>query len=584
MPTYVIYARKSSEDEDRQVLSIGAQVSELEALAGLRGIVVSRVFEESQSARRPGRPKFNEMMELVDKRKIDGVLCWKPDRLARNMVDGGRVIDALDRAVLIEIISPGRSFRNTSDDKFMLNLDFSMSKKYVDDLSDNVRRGNRAVLQSGRTTGVPPIGYLKEAPLDRLHGRGAGRTVKDPVRYPLVAELFRRFLTGAYSVPELTVFARDTLGLRSRGTRRFPPGPVCMTGMYFLLRNSFYAGFLKHGGEVYRGDHDAVVTKKEFDRVQTLIRRHDAPRPQEHAFLFRGFMRCGSCGRVVVGEEHWNRRYGIRYVYYRCGRKRLPGSPVCTEPYVRQSDIERGISQVLARLTLPQSLLDWTFAKIDAMAASTRATSRAVQEALERERSGKERELERLLGLYTRGVLSETEYVNARMAIFAEISRLDQEIKGPGRQEAELDQELKATLTIAASAEVTFRKGDESERRELLGAIAERIVVKDRKPEIVSRRPYHLLAVAADEYRARAPRDPNHQISVQNQPKSLSKASTRSGRNAPRRHPSKQSDPNHLPVPNGIEKTTAVEAVVSSWWTSVLEVRTILANEGDRSE
>ncbi len=566
MPAYVIYARKSSEAEDRQILSIPAQIAELQDLARSRGLAVARIFEESQSARRPGRALFDEMMALIDKKKVTGILCWKPDRLARNMIDGGRVIDALDRDVLLEIISPAKSFRNTSDDKFMLNLEFSMSKKYVDDLSDNVRRGNRAVLQSGRATGPVPLGYLKESPVDRLHGRGAGKTVKDPERFPLVAELFKRFLSGAYTVPQLYLFARDTLGLRSQGTRRFPPGPVSVSGMYFLLQNPFYAGFLTHAGEVYQGDHEPIVTKEEFDRIQGLLRRRDAPRPKTHDFLFRGLLRCGGCGRAISGEEHWNRRYSIRYVYYRCGRRRIPGSSPCAEPYVRESEVEEEISEALGRLSIPEALLTWTLAQIDAVAEQVRATEQAAELALERERDGKRRELERLLQLCTRGILSEVEYVNSRMNLLSEIERLDGELKNPGRREGETGAKLKTALTLAAAAERVFREGEPTERRELLSAVAERILVAERQAKVVLRLPYQLLAEAIDEYRNLAERDPNHSQKDQDAPKLLMKTNVPTRRIPSRHHIQKPRDPNHILMPMGIEKAAGIDAATLSWW------------------
>ncbi len=207
-----------------------------------------------------------------------------------------------------------------------------------DDLSDNVRRGNRAVVSSGRVTGMVPIGYLKGLPLDRTHGRGAGKTVIDPDRFPLVKELFQRYLTGAYSVPKLHAHACDTLGLRTHGTRRHPPGFVNIGSLYSILKNPFYAGFIRHGGEVYRGDHEPVVSKPEFDRIQEFLGRHDAPRPVRHEFVFVGLIRCGRCGRAVTGEEHRN-RHGTSYVYYRCSRKRV-GEVVCRDPYVPEPQVE----------------------------------------------------------------------------------------------------------------------------------------------------------------------------------------------------------------------------------------------------
>ena len=103
MSTYILYARKSTESEDRQILSIPAQIEELRSLASHRGIIDVRVVEESKSAKAPGRPAFSSLLQEIDQGKVRGIICWKLDRLARNPVDGGAVIWALARKKLVEI-------------------------------------------------------------------------------------------------------------------------------------------------------------------------------------------------------------------------------------------------------------------------------------------------------------------------------------------------------------------------------------------------------------------------------------------------------------------------------------------------
>lgn len=492
MASYVIYARKSTEEEDRQILSIPAQVAELCELAKSRGLTISHVYEESRSARHTGRPVFAEMMREIDCERIAGILCWKPDRLARNMVDGGRVIDALDRRVIHEIVTPNRTTRNSSDDKFFLNLEFSMSKKVVDDLSDNVRRGNRAVLSSGRTTGKVPIGYLKSPPLDRFHGRGAGKTIKDPDRFLLVQDMFRRYLTGAYSVPQLFHYARNTLELRTPGSGRHPAGPLSVGSIYQILRNPFYAGFIRHAGELYRGAHEPIVTEAEFERIQSLLGRKDVPRPERHSFTFVGLMHCGACGRGVTAEEHLN-RHGKRYIYYRCSRRRV-GNVVCREPFIPEPQVERQIVEVLARLTIPEPLLTYAWAKIDGEAEHRNESSVAIIEALKKEFIATEAELDRLTRLCTRGHLSEDEYVRSRLRLLGELDRLRERIANPSKTEDEMDQELRQVLSIAAMAQHGFNAGTQQERREILGKLCENIELTNRTISIRLRRPYQMIS------------------------------------------------------------------------------------------
>ncbi|MBK7143570.1 MAG: recombinase family protein [bacterium] len=149
MPQIAIYARKSTESEDRQVLSIDSQIKELQEFAAREKLGKVVVFTESKSAKAPGRPAFNELLKRVSKGEFDRLVCWKLDRLARNPVDGGAVIWAVEEGKIQHIYTPQRRFDNSGNDKFWMQLEFGMAKKYVDDLSDNVKRGLRAKVAQG---------------------------------------------------------------------------------------------------------------------------------------------------------------------------------------------------------------------------------------------------------------------------------------------------------------------------------------------------------------------------------------------------------------------------------------------------
>ena len=154
---YFIYCRKSTEDEDRQILSIDAQISELNAIAGRDGLTIADTLTECRSAKEPGRPVFNDMLRRIEAGEANGILAWKLDRLARNFDDGGKIIGLLQRGVIREI----RTFEKTylpSDNVLMIAVELGMANQYVRDLSMNIRRGIREKIRRGIYSSKAPLG------------------------------------------------------------------------------------------------------------------------------------------------------------------------------------------------------------------------------------------------------------------------------------------------------------------------------------------------------------------------------------------------------------------------------------------
>ena len=147
---FFLYARKSTEDEERQVMSIESQLVELREFANKEKIEIIEEFVESKSAKKPGRPVFNKMIEKIKQSKEPiGLLAWHPDRLARNSIDGGQIVYLIDTGKITSLKFPTFWFEPTPPGLFMLQVAFGQSKYYSDNLSENIKRGIRQKLRRG---------------------------------------------------------------------------------------------------------------------------------------------------------------------------------------------------------------------------------------------------------------------------------------------------------------------------------------------------------------------------------------------------------------------------------------------------
>src|SRR3990167_3501131 len=157
---YIAYCRKSREEKDKQILSISAQIAELKEFAKREHLEITEFVEEEKTAKVPGREKFAEVLKKIEKEQVSGIIAWHPDRLARNSIDGGKLIYLLDTGKLLDLKFPTSWFENTPQGKFMLNIAFGQSKYYVDNLSENVKRGLRQKIRNGVWPSQAPYGYV----------------------------------------------------------------------------------------------------------------------------------------------------------------------------------------------------------------------------------------------------------------------------------------------------------------------------------------------------------------------------------------------------------------------------------------
>ena len=261
---YFLYVRKSTDTEDRQVLSIEAQLVELRALAKKENLEIAVEFTESRTAKVPGRPIFNDMMNRIQRGEAQGIICWKLDRLARNPVDDGLVRWLLQQKTIERIATPERS-HYSADNVLPMSVEFSMANQYVRDLAFNTARGLRQKARNGHYPSVAPLGYLNDPRTKTI--------AVDRKKSEIVRTAFELYAQNGSRLEDVSRFLFEN-GIKTNATRRWKSSgerPLKKDQAKLILTNSFYYGHFRYAGEMYEGKHTPIIAKELFDRVQKVL-------------------------------------------------------------------------------------------------------------------------------------------------------------------------------------------------------------------------------------------------------------------------------------------------------------------------
>lgn len=486
MRAHVIYARKSTESEDRQVLSIDSQIRELREMAQRRGIVATEVLTETKSAKAPGRPVFGQLMRRVHKGQIGAVICWKMDRLARNHLDTGSILQALADGQLQEVITSDRTYTRDGNDRFMGNFELGIATKFIDDLRANVKRGNRERFRRGWINYLPPLGYIND--------RATKTIVADPERFNPVRRMFELVLTGSMRPRDVLRVANEEWGFRTRRFKRSGDKPLSRSVFFRMLGDRFYMGVIQlRSGETFPGAHPPMITRGEFERIQEIMGRPGRARSKHHSFAFTGIITCGGCGGKITAEEHIKK--GRRYAYYRCSRHK--GRTKCTEPPIAERDLEAQLHRAFGRLTMPERARSWMIRQVEKVVRREDASREAVHATVTKARDTVAREMENLLSLRLRDLVVDDVFVQKKCEIEERIATLDAKLREPSRTSEEVKSLTLATIDFGRRVSEMFVDGTAVQKRMILESVGLNYTLRARMVTFSYRNPFQILSEAA---------------------------------------------------------------------------------------
>jgi len=343
---YCLYARKSTESDEKQALSIDSQVNEMLAIAKRDGLEVVDIRRESYSSKEVGkRPVFNQMLDDVRIGKFNGLLTWAPDRLSRNAGDLGAIVDLLDRNALVKVRTYGQTFSNNPNEKFLLMILGSQAKLENDQKGVNVKRGLRARCSAGLWPAPAPTGYLNYNQKDKKC-----EIFPDPDRSAVIRKMFEKFVYESMSGRDLHVWLKKIKFTSVNGK------PLSLSNVYKVLNTPLYTGefeYPKGSGDWYQGRHEPILSKELYTLAQEKMKSNRSVfRIKRNDFAFTKLMVCGLCGSGISAQEKTKKcKNGNvhRYIYYGCSKSR---DRFCKNKYLEERTVIEQILTIIDELDL----------------------------------------------------------------------------------------------------------------------------------------------------------------------------------------------------------------------------------------
>lgn len=471
---YFVYCRKSSEEDSKQIQSLETQERLMGDVRDRLGLVVVDIVHEQRSARKAGnRPQFELMLERIREGEAQGILVVHADRLSRNLIEAGKLIELLDEGKLKEVRTPSQVY-STATDMMYMGFDFLMASQFSRELSKKVRDGIETKLLKGEYPGYAPLGYVNNKEDHKIY--------PDPVRSMYIQMAFDLYSTGRYSLRQLSQILYDR-GLRSKYGNR-----VRKNVLDRRLRDGVYCGVIVNKAKVYSGVHEPLVSQALFDRVQDVLSGKHLPRRQKHDFMFRGYLTCSKCGCALTTTKKKG-----KYIYYYCTNGR--GGCDQHSKYLDEKDVFTLLGKEFEQFTLDPELAEISLELYKQSLVLNQDTLTQQRHAIRQEIERVEKKLSKLLDVYLADSISQEVYDFKQKELLNQKATLETQLKNLKPVNPEITLELLDQVkTRACNLKNLFDTEDEEVRRDVLKSILWNSEIIDKKIALIRyKKPYFFL-------------------------------------------------------------------------------------------
>lgn len=464
--SYALYVRKSTESEERQVLSIEAQVRKARQL--FPDIQILEVYEDHKTAFTPGvRTRFLELLAAIDKGLICGIIAWHPDRLSRNEKDAAEITYRVRTGSIRELKFCSYDFTNTPEGIMMLQFALSQSQYSSSKLSVDVKRGLEQKLERGERPGLAPVGYINNL---RTHTVEA-----DPERYTLVAKMWDYLLSGLYTPSKICDIADREWKLTTLRRNHIGGGPLARSAVYAMFRNPFYTGYFRHNGNLVKGSHPAMIDVDQFNRAQEIVSSRSTRRARSaktRQFAYTNLIKCGECHCSYTAEVKKG------HTYYHCTRKSQ--TRTCQQrAHIREEDLEKALLRIMSTHTITPLLLRESHNSLDRAREEVTQQERDVDGARRRRLSDLTKVLDGLIDMRAQMLIDDTDFTRRRNEVKNEIFEIEQQLAS---SRSSIDESIDLTRSIvdlAAYGLGVLRRGSLRKKRIIAQTIVKRCEILD---------------------------------------------------------------------------------------------------------